>query len=1385
MIMPLITKLVEEAEECPQAATAHKLIPLSPTEKALRAELEQTKAVAEQQRQFAEALRASLAALTSTLAFDAVMQQILVSAVTVVPCAGGSIILFEGDQGRVAHLYGYPSEAHTFFKDYVFPLDSLTAGRALRHNQPYLVADTQATTNWTPLPVTQWVRSSIGVPIEQNGVVLGLLVLDSPTPDHFQVTDIEKLQAFAHYASLALGNALHANQLEQHVVERTAELQRAKDQVEAILNNSLDAILLIRPDLTIKRTNTVFYTLFACKEGQPHSLRSYLQEEDITKVLAQVETVMRTQSGCQWEGRARRADGALFDAEFSIGVIKDDELVLTLRDITERKTRERQLRLYASLQENVSDAVVTLDLDWQIQSWNQAAETIYGWRAAEVIGQNCTRLLQTRLSSGLPIEQLRRNLLEQGQFQGEVMQRRKDGLEIYLLTSATLLKDDLGLPVGIVVVNHDISERKQVEEALMQYAAEVEDLYNNAPCGYYSLDQDGLIIQINDTALHWLGYQRQEIVGVCKVTELLTAASRDIFLANFATFQKEGFVKDAEFELVRKDGCVMRFLLSSTAVYDEQGHYLRDRATFYDITALKQAQEAISESEARYRLLAENVTDVIARLNIHGECLYISPSIYNVLGYKPEELYSQSAFTLIHSDDLAKMLAYPMAQLKPGQPVPVSVFRTRHKAGHYVWLEARSQAIFAEGSDTLLGFITASRDVTERKRAQRALLQKMEEERVFQTYLKTLQEISLELTNIDWLDDFYRRAIELGREQFGFERLGLLLYDTQSNMAIGTYGTDAQGKIVAERHIRFEPSHYTGILQRALKVGDHVYLDEYAPLYSNFQFIGYGWNAISVLRQGQQVLGWLCADNGIEQRPITKAQLEILALYSLSLSTLLARKLAVLALRESEQKFRQLVKAAPVAIVISNDAGHITLINDQAEQLLGYTAAELLSEPVEILVPETVHKQHIEYRHKYMAASATLQEQVAIELFARRKDRTLFPVEIKLSHVETADGLMVMSFITDISERKTAEQALREQRDFLQLVIDSIPDFIVVKDQSGRFQLVNQRTADMYGVSATTLIGRSEADIHPNQQELDRFQSQDQHALVSGQPLFIAEDHFGDRCYQVNIIPLKNQAERFDRLLVVGSDITERKHAEEVLQQALQKEKELGELKSRFVSMASHEFRTPLTSIMVLTETLSNYRHKLTDEQIAQRLHKIQDQIGHLKSIMDDVLQLARIQARRMEFNPTVVDLNDLCSSVVEEFQSQPATAQRLRYTYDAGIPPVHLDQRLMRQLISNLLSNALKYSDGDKPVDLNLTYTNDTVVLKVRDEGIGIPSADLKHLFQPFHRATNIGTISGTGLGLSIAKESADLHGGTITVESQVGLGTTFVVTLPTTSSR
>jgi PAS domain S-box-containing protein len=237
---------------------------------------------------------------------------------------------------------------------------------------------------------------------------------------------------------------------------------------------------------------------------------------------------------------------------------------------------------------------------------------------------------------------------------------------------------------------------------------------------------------------------------------------------------------------------------------------------------------------------------------------------------------------------------------------------------------------------------------------------------------------------------------------------------------------------------------------------------------------------------------------------------------------------------------------------------------------------------------------------------------------------------------------------------------------------------------------------------------------------------------------------------------------------------------QDALREALATEKELGELKSRFVSMASHEFRTPLATILALSETLDAYRHKMEEDEIEECLNNIKIQISHLKRLMEDVLLLARMQARRQEFNPVKQNVLPVLRSVIYEFQNRSDIQHQLIFTSNRDEFEAYLDPKLVRQVASNLLSNAIKYSPADRPIEINLECSPEDIILSIKDYGIGIPENDLKHLFEPFHRASNVGIISGTGLGLVITKESVELHGGTINLESHINVGTKFIVRIP-----
>lgn len=230
-------------------------------------------------------------------------------------------------------------------------------------------------------------------------------------------------------------------------------------------------------------------------------------------------------------------------------------------------------------------------------------------------------------------------------------------------------------------------------------------------------------------------------------------------------------------------------------------------------------------------------------------------------------------------------------------------------------------------------------------------------------------------------------------------------------------------------------------------------------------------------------------------------------------------------------------------------------------------------------------------------------------------------------------------------------------------------------------------------------------------------------------------------------------------------------------------EREINELKSRFISMTSHEFRTPLTAILGTTELIKHYGQGWETEKQHSYLDRIQRNVKHMTGLLDDVLVLSKADVGKTEFNPVSIDLTVFCSSLVEEFQLNTKRGQKIEYVLEGKQTTCFSDEKILRQILSNLLSNAIKYSPESSIVCFTVTFSNDEVIFLIKDQGIGIPESDQPHLFESFQRATNVGQIQGTGLGLAIVKKSVELHQGTITFESTASQGTTFIVRLPITA--
>jgi signal transduction histidine kinase len=248
-------------------------------------------------------------------------------------------------------------------------------------------------------------------------------------------------------------------------------------------------------------------------------------------------------------------------------------------------------------------------------------------------------------------------------------------------------------------------------------------------------------------------------------------------------------------------------------------------------------------------------------------------------------------------------------------------------------------------------------------------------------------------------------------------------------------------------------------------------------------------------------------------------------------------------------------------------------------------------------------------------------------------------------------------------------------------------------------------------------------------------------------------------------------------------DVSERKKAELEIRNALIKERELNELKTRFIDVTSHEFRTPLTVILGNAEFIVQYYQKLSEEKRIDKLNKILKSALRLKRIIEDVLVLSRLNSNKITLELQFLDIEKFCHEVIEDVLAASENKNQITLSLVDRLglgKEIYGDSKILYHILSNLLRNAVKFSEADSPVECSIELSQSEMIFKIRDRGIGIPQKDLVNIYESFHRASNAKDIPGTGLGLNIVQRYVDFHGGTIEIETEVNVGSTFTVRLP-----
>ena len=767
-------------------------------------------------------------------------------------------------------------------------------------------------------------------------------------------------------------------------------------------------------------------------------------------------------------------------------------------------------------------------------------------------------------------------------------------------------------------------------------------------------------------------------------------------------------------------------------------HFVRLGAHLVGLTIERdRAQQALAESEAKFRSLVERTADWVWAIDTEGRFTYANPTVKDILGYAPDEIIGTTTVDHMTSAHAAAYEHDLRPYVDAREPFDRLEKTMQHRDGHHVVLETSGVPRFNPDGE-FAGYRGIARDITNRRKAQDAL--QASEER-FRGLVSNLPGLVYRCTyDSSWTTLYMSR----GREKIAGYPVDAFERGKRSFKEI-VYEDDLQQVRAAVREAVDAQSHFEMEYRVHAPDGRIRWIEDIGrPGFSEdgrVQWLDGVMFDITERKQNEERLRLLetAVDDATESVLITDSELD-------------------------------------------EPGPRIVYANPGFRAMTGYEPDEVMGKTPRILQgPETDPELLTELRRLLENGEPFFGETINY-----RKDGTPFVNEWSISPVYDETGVTThfVAVQRDITTRKRVERALRASEQKYRTVVENVRDVVFRTDAEGQLMFLNPAWTDVTGYPVEDSLGQPFGAYILN--------SNDESGHSAFQAMLCKERDF---CRHEVQLKTHDEAPRWmevfarpvfddDGQIVSTSgtlhDVTKWHEAEEQMRAALEKERELGRLKSRFVSMASHELRTPLATIQSSAELAAMFMQRGAEEKSTKHLGRIENNVDRMTTLLEDVLIFGRVESGRLPFKPQPMDLSPLAQEMVTTIQQGIGRDHCIRTVGIDDALPMEADPQLIRLILTNLLSNAVKYSEKESCVQLAVAREEKHVRITVEDEGIGIPKADMDRLFEPFHRAENVGTRRGTGLGLSILKEVADLHGGRVGVDSTVGEGSTFWVVLP-----
>jgi hypothetical protein len=912
-------------------------------------------------------------------------------------------------------------------------------------------------------------------------------------------------------------------------------------------------------------------------------------------------------------------------------------------------------------------------------------------------------------------------------FEVEFRSLRADHTYRWHLGRAEARRDQQGNIINWFGTNTDIDERKRTELALRHSEARFRNLVEASSDWVWEVDENAVYTYVSPKVKEILGYEPEEVLGKTPF-EMMTPKEAErvmnIFAPIAAAQQSYNCLENTN---VHKQGHLVVLETSGLPVFDAAGKFCGYRGIDRDITLRKQVENHLYQTQQQLHTILNNSPAVIYVTDLQDRFILINQRYERLFNTTQAEIIGKSLYDT-WPDDFARGFALNNRQvLNSGIAIEVEEI-VPQEDGLHTYFSIKFP--LKDQNGIIYGICGISTDITQRKLAENSLLR----------FHKAMESTSDAIVFSDILD----KSIYINP---AFEELyGYSLEELQAHGGVRT--------------VFQQPLERQSILDTVMK--GNSWRGEVTMRSRDGRQLKVDMRSDALKDSRGKITGIVCIHTDVTQHQQIEEGLR---------------------LRD------RAIDASSNGIIIADAStpnGPIIYVNPAFERMTGYSSAEVIGQNFRIFQSADIDQPGL----RELSAAMQAGKACTVVLRNYRKDGSLLWNEFNISPVYDHTGQLThyISIQTDITERKQAETALLVSQQRLQYLLTSSPAVIYTSQTFGEFGtlFISDNVTAMTGYEAREFTEDPSfwvSNIHPEDvasvfHKLSNVLERKNYKL---EYRFLHKDGTYHWIYDQGRVvkdDINNPIERVGYLI----DITDRKQLEDYLKVALEKEKELNELKSRFVSMTSHEFRTPLSTILSSCELLEHYRHKWTEEKQLTHLHRIQTAVKRMTEMLNDILIIGKAEAGRLDFVPKLFDIVAYCRTLVEEVQLNP-TNHQVYFISEHEYMSCYMDDKLLAHILSNLISNAIKYSPVSSPVQVKFYCQDDRAVFEVQDWGIGIPPEDITHLFESFYRAKNVGNILGTGLGLAIVKKCVDICQGEIFVSSKLGVGTVFTVNLPLNS--